>query len=135
MIRLLLVVVLFTATPLWAADNTPPNADFPALDSRDLFDQAISSNPLQGLFAQALATLHNYVEIETTLSPDEPSRRRAGEFRLKLFPQGKSRSQDYLSAEGSFRLFPDADQQEFTLRFKSSKHPQQPLPPLDNDVI
>ncbi|MEK6803480.1 MAG: hypothetical protein AABZ34_12560 [Nitrospirota bacterium] len=71
--------------------------------------------------------------MEGTLPSHEP--RRAGEFRLKIFPQGKSLSQEHLTAEGSFHLSPDAEQQEFTLRFKSSKHPSRPLPPVTDDVI
>ncbi len=38
-----------------------------------------------------------------------------------------------MSAEGSFRFSPDADQQEFSLRFKSSRTPLSP--PLANDDV
>ena len=43
--------------------------------------------------------------------------------------------QEHITAEGAFRLSPDTDQQEFTLRFKTSKNPPHPLPPLSEDVI
>lgn len=134
MMGFLLTALLLTATPLSAAeDHALPVEELRRPVVNDVFDRTMPGSLLRGLFDQALATLQEYVEVEGTLPSDEP--RRSGEFRLKLFPQGKSRSRDHLSAEGSLRLAPDADQQEFTLRFKSSKNPQRPVPPLNDDVI
>ncbi len=132
-----LIAALLFATPIASAGETPatPIQDLHRSDLNELFDQTIPATVLRGLLNQALTTLQDYVEVEATLPSDEPSRRQAGEFRLKLFPQGKSRSQEHLAAEGSFRLSPDADQQEFTLRFKSSKKPQRTVPPLNDEVI
>ena len=93
----------------------------------DLLDKTTPEKLLHELFDQALARVREYVEVEGNLPALES--RRSGEFRLKLFPQGKSHSQEHLTAEGSFSLSPDADQQEFTLRFKSSKPSQQSVPP------
>ncbi len=81
------------------------------------------------LYNQAVATLRNHVEI------DGSAAQRTGEFRLKFFPQGKSRSQDHLSAEGSFNLSPETEQHELTLRFKSSKPAQHTDSPLHQDSI
>jgi hypothetical protein len=77
--------------------------------------------------------LHRPDQLESF--EQDPSQRQAGEFRLKLFPQGKSRSQEHVSAEGSFRFAPDGDQREFTLRFKSSKHPQDSFLRSTDDFI
>jgi hypothetical protein len=130
----LLTALLLTATPLSAAEgHAMPVEDLRRSVVNEAFDKTMPGSLLRGLFDQALATLQEYVEVEGTLPSDEP--RNSGEFRLKLFPKGKSHSQDHLSAEGSFRLAPDADQQEFTLRFKSSKDPQRPVPPLIDDMI
>ena len=84
---------------------------------------------------QPRAAVQEYIEFEGRLPEDGDTQARAGQFRLKLFPQGKSRSEEHLSAEGSFGLSPVAEQQEFTLRFKSSKHPSRPLPSVTDDVI
>ena len=86
------------------------------------------------LYNQALSTLQEYVELEGHLPGEGSSRQQAGEFRLKLFPQGKSRSQEHVSAEGSYRLAPEDGQREFTLRFKSSGNSRHPSLPND-DVI
>lgn len=100
----------------------------------ELFDHVIPQDLLRNLYSQALSTLQEYIEVEGNLPGEGSSRQQPGEFRLKLFPHGKSRSQEHMSAEGSFRLSPDADQQEFTLRFKSSRTPLS-LPLASDDVI
>ncbi len=99
------------------------------------FEQIIPTWLLRGLYSQALTTLQEYIEVDGTLPQEGPSRPQSGGFRLKLFPQGKSRSQEHLSAEGSFRFLPETNQQEFTLRFKSSKNPPHPLLTPNDDVI
>ena len=120
------------AAPLSAADDRPsPDTDRGGT-TRDLFDKSTPEKLLRGLFEQALATLLDHVEVEGSLPSD--AARPAGEFRLKLFPQGKSRSQEHVTAEGSFNLSPDADQQQFILRFKSSKPSQQSAPPA-GDIL
>lgn len=129
MVGFFLTALLLTATPLSAANDHALAVEDPGLSvANEAFDKTMPESLLRGLFEQALATLQEYVEVEGTLPSHEPQR--TGEFRLKIFPQGKSLSQDHLSAEGSFHLAPDAEQQEFTLRFKSSKHPPRPVPPL-----
>lgn len=90
---------------------------------------------LRSLYDQALASVQEYIEIDGSLSRDGETRAQGGEFRLKVFPQGKSRSQEHLSAEGSFRLSPNAEQQELTLRFKTSKHPSRSLPQGADDIL
>ncbi len=104
-------------------------------DHYESFEQIAPNELLRGLYSQALTTFQEYFEIDGTLPRDGSSRHQAGEFRLKLFPQGKSRSREHLSAEGSFRLSPENDRQELTLRFKSSKHPQGSLLPPNDDAI
>ena len=134
MLGFVLTTLLLTATPSSASAGDPmPVEDLRRSIEDEGSDKTIPGSLLRGLFDQALATIQEFVEVEGTLPSNEP--KRAGEFRLKLFPQGKSRSQDHLSAEGSFRLAPDADQQEFTLRFKSSKDPQRQIPTPNDDMI
>ncbi|MGZ9189572.1 MAG: hypothetical protein ACXW39_05910 [Nitrospira sp.] len=132
MVAFLLTALLLTATPVCAADDrTLLDLDLGRVAS-DLLDKTKSDNLLHEWFDQALATVREYVEVEGNLPAQES--RRSGEFRLKLFPQGKSHSQEHLSAEGSFSLSPEADQQEFTFRFKSSKPSQHSVPP-SNEIL
>ena len=127
MVAFLLTALLLAATPVFAAEDRPLLGLDLSRVASDLLDKTTPENLLHELFDQALARVREYVEVEGNLPALES--RRSGEFRLKLFPQGKSHSQEHLTAEGSFSLSPDADQQEFTLRFKSSKPSQQSVPP------
>ena len=133
--RFILAALLLTASLATTAESRATAIeDLRSADLNALLDEVIPKQLLRGLFDQTLATLQEYVEVETVLPPNESSRPRSGEFRLKLFPQGKSHSQEHVTAEGLFRLSPDADQQEFTLRFKSSKRPER-SPPPPRDVL
>ena len=123
----LLTALLLMATPMYAAEDRTLLATDLGRVASDLLDKTTPEKLLRGLFDQALATIQEYVEVDGSLPSQES--RRAGEFHLKLFPHGKSRSQEHVGAEGSFNLSPDADQQEFTLRFKSSKPAQGSNPP------
>ena len=132
MVGFLLTVLLLIATPVCAADDhTGLGTDLGRVAS-DLFAKTTPEKFLRGILDQALATMQDYVEVEGSLP--SPDTRPSGEFRLKLFPQGKSHSQEHVTAEGSFHLSPDADQQEFTLRFKSSKPSQGSIPP-SSDIL
>ena len=127
MVAFLLTALLLAATPVFAAEDRPLLGLDLSRVASDLLDKTTPEKLLHELFDQALARVREYVEVEGNLPALES--RRSGEFRLKLFPQGKSHSQEHLTAEGSFSLSPDADQQEFTLRFKSSKPSQRSVPP------
>jgi hypothetical protein len=133
---LLMVLLLLLARPVGATDVRTTGEDVRSPAVNEPAGHMVPTDILRGLFAQALATLQEYVEVETALQPDGSSPPQTGEFRLKLFPQGKSRSQDHFTAEGTYRRSPDAGQREFTLRFKSSGNsPAPPLPPINDDVI
>ncbi len=123
MVGMFLAFILFITTPLMAAEQSGhQGGHLGHLSTNGPIDKPEADDLLHGLFDQALATIQEYVEVEGHLS--SPESRRTGEFRLKLFPQGKSHSPEHLTAEGSFQLSPDSDQHEFTLRFKSSKPSQ-----------
>lgn len=109
-----------------AADDHVPEAS-------ESYERIIPNGFFRDLYSQALSSLHEYIELEGNLPGTGSSTPQAGEFRLKLFPQGKSRSREHLSAEGSYHLAPDSGQREFTLRFKSSNNPPSSLP--NDDVI
>ena len=127
MVAFLLTALLLAATPVVAAEDRPLSALDLGRVASDLLDKTKPEKLLRELFDQALATVREYVEVEGNLPALES--RRSGDFRLKLFPQGRSHSQEHFSAEGSVSLSPDADQPEFSLRFKSSKPSQNSVPP------
>jgi hypothetical protein len=128
-----LTALLLTATPLYAAeDRAVLGTDVGRLAS-DLLDKTTPEKLLRGLFDQALATIQDYIEVDGSLPSQDPWR--SGEFHVKLFPQGKSHSQEHVGADGSFHLSPESDQQEFTLRFKSSKPSQRSASPPSGDIL
>ena len=132
MFGFLLAALLLLATPVYAANDRPlPGTDLGRVAS-DPLDKTTAEKFLRGLFDQAWATIQDYVEVDGSL-PSQGSQR-SGEFRLKLFPQGKSRSEEHVTAEGLFHLSPESDQQEFTLRFKSSKPSPRSVPP-SGDIL
>ncbi|HAN92760.1 MAG: hypothetical protein WAU44_06860 [Nitrospira sp.] len=133
MTRWLMVTLLCTAPLLQAVQSqAAPGDTAQTPDSIESFDPP-TPDALRSLYNQALGALQEYIEVDGSLPQDGETQTRVGEFRLKVFPQGKSRSQEHLSAEGSFRLSPDHGQQEFSLRFKSSKRPSTPQP--SGDII
>lgn len=134
MTRLLIATLLYVAPLLLAQEGHAAPRDVPRpLEAVESFEGTTPDSLLRGLYDQALGALQEYIEIEGSLPEDGETQARGGEFRLKVFPQGKSRSQEYLSAEGSFRLSPDPGQQEFSLRFKSFKRPS--APQTNGDII
>ncbi|MBX3369777.1 MAG: hypothetical protein KF793_05240 [Nitrospira sp.] len=134
--RTWLIAIIFLAGPLLLAAGAPvaAAADRPTPKASELLDEIIPKELFRHLYSEALSTLHEYIEMEGKLPGESSTHQQGGEFRLKLFPHGKSRSQEHLSAEGSFRVAPEADQPEFTLRFKSFKKASPPARTND-DVI
>lgn len=133
--RIGLIATVFMTASILVTTEVPvvAAAEGQGPQASELFDHVTPQDLLRNLYSQALSTLREYIEVEGNLPGEGSSQQQAGEFRLKLFPHGKSRSQEHMSAEGSFRLSPEADQREFSLRFKSSRTPLSP--PLANDDV
>jgi hypothetical protein len=108
--------ILLMAVPVWAGGPERFDPDQP-------FEQALTTNVLRSLLNQAMDMLEDHLEISGNLNPDEKQGDRRGNFKLKFYPEGKSKSDEHLLAEGSFDLSPDSDQQDFLFRFKLPKEP------------
>jgi hypothetical protein len=100
-----------TAVPLWAAEAEQFNPDQP-------FEQALTTNLLRSLLNQALDRLEDHVEISGSLNPDISKSDKRGHWRFKLYPEGKSKSDQHFSAEGWFHDSPEVGQQDWHFRFK-----------------
>lgn len=108
--------VILMATPAWAGGPEQFDPDQP-------FEQALTTNLLRSFLNQAIDMLEDHLEISGNLSPDEKQGDRRGNFKLKFFPEGKSKSDESLSAEGWFDFSPDSGQQDFLFRFTLPKDP------------
>lgn len=120
--------LMCTITPVWAAEKEPFNPDQP-------FEQALTTSLLRSLLNQALDRLEDHLEITGNVDPDDAKGDRRGHLRFKFYPEGKSKSDQHLSAEGWFHLSPDDGQHDWHLRFKlpedqSRKSPLQFEEPL-----
>ena len=108
--------VLLMASPVWAGGLEQFDPDQP-------FEQALTANLLRSFLNQAIDMLEDHLEISGNLSPDEKQSDRRGNFKLKFYPEGKSKSDESLSAEGWFDFSPDSNQQDFFFRFTLPKDP------------
>ena len=93
MTRWLMVTLLCTAPLLQAVQSqAAPGDTAQTPDSIESFDPP-TPDALRSLYNQALGALQEYIEVDGSLPQDGETQTRVGEFRLKVFPQGKSRSQ------------------------------------------
>ena len=103
-------VMLLTVTPVWAGEPE-------AFDPDQLFKQALSHQLLESLVGHALAALGDHVEISGSLDSDPAEGDRRQTLRFKFYPEGKSKSDEHIAAEGWFGSSEDLRQQELHFRF------------------
>lgn len=114
------ILMVLLAAPVWAGE-VRSTSDDGTFDFDQPFDEAISKQYLRSLLNRALDAVEDHVEWKGNLRRSDRTGDREGRFELRLYPQGRSRSQKHVGAEGSFRFSPDAGNNELSLRFKSSK--------------
>lgn len=119
----------------WVAPAQATQAD--TFDPDQPFEQALSTGLLRSLLTQALDRLEDHVEISGSLSSGGTKADRSRHLRFKFYPEGKSKSDQHLSAEGWLRSTPESGQLNWHFRFKlpeerSTQPPPQPQlePPL-----
>jgi hypothetical protein len=110
------------AAPVWATEEESFDLDQP-------FKQALTSNLLRSLLGQALDKLEDHVEITGNLNADALRDDEGRHFRFKFYPEGKSQSDQHLTAEGWFRFSPEAGQHDWHFKFELPKDHPKKLPP------
>ena len=116
------LLVMCLATPVWATDAESFDPDQP-------FKQALSTTLLRSLLNQALDKLEDHVEITGNLSSEALKGEEGKHFRFKFYPEGKSQSDQHLTAEGWFRFSPEAGQPDWHFKFELPKDHPTKLPP------
>lgn len=114
MIRLLssvAVVLMCFGGPTMAGAGDSVNLDQP-------FQEGLSLNLLRSLLNQAVNQLEDHVEISSHLSQADSTVNGQRSLRFKYYPEGKSKSNRHLSAEGSFSSAPESGQLDWHFRFK-----------------
>jgi len=123
---LALTLVVWTGTAL---------AQAPSFDPDQPFDQAFSSQMLRTLLNKALDILDDHLEVAGGLSHADSKNDQSGRLQLKIYPKGKSHSDEHLKAEGSFRFSPDSGQHDLHFRFHPPQESPRPLAPSPEGVL
>jgi len=106
--------LLGTSAPVWAAEVEPFDPEAP-------FRQGLTTGLLRSLLNQAFDQLEDHLEILGKIDPDDVKGERKGQLQFKFYPEGKSKSDQHLGAEGSFRVAPDGGQQDWHFKFTLPK--------------
>lgn len=122
------IILILVACPVWASERVHSVAD--ELNFDEPFEQAAAKHVLRSLLNQALDLIENHIELNGDLQPNEETGEQGGRFQLKLYPQGKSQSDDHISAELNFQSSPN--DQHFSFDLKRSKDPST-TPPYSPD--
>ena len=107
---------MFLAAPVRAGE-IHPTSDEGTFDFNQPFDEAINKHALRSLLNRALDAVEDHIELNGRLRSGDPAGDREGRLELKLYPRGKSRSNEHIGAEGSFRFSPDTGNAELKFRF------------------
>ena len=104
-------------------------------DSEEPFNQAITKNLLRSFLNQALDVLDDHLEVTGALSPNEKQGNRQQYLKFRFYPEGKSRSNESMTAEGWIDQAPDSSQHDFHFRFSLPKPVPQQAPSPSTDVL
>ena len=107
-----------TPAPVWAAETEPFNPEAP-------FQQGLSTSLLRSLLNEVLDKFEDHIEFMGTLDPGDVKGDQKGRLQFKFYPEGKSKSDQHVGAEGSFRVAPEGGQQDWHFKFtlpKDRKH-------------
>ena len=129
------LVLLLTATNVHAQETSPPVSEAPELRFGLPLNEEQARQFLESLFSLAAANVREFVEFESSTRSVDPTIPPQRDFRLKLYPKGKSRSQEHYTAEGSFSLEPDHPRSEFRFRFEPEPAPDPTGPHSDGDAV
>ena len=123
------IILVLAACPVWGSERVHPVTD--ELNFDEPFEQAAAKSVLRSLLNQALDVIENHIELNGDLQPNEETGEQRGRFQLKLYPQGKSQSEDHISAELRFRFSPHDEHFSFDLK-RPNESSKAPLSSPDN---
>lgn len=104
-------------------------------DSEEPFKQAITKNLLRSFLNQALDVLDDHLEIVGSLNPDQKQGDRQQYLKFRFYPEGKSKSNESMTAEGWIDQAPYSSQQDFHFRFSLPKPAPNLGPSKSVDVL
>jgi hypothetical protein len=117
---------ILVVQPVWAGG--------PDFDPEQPFKGA-GQRLLESFLGQALQALDDHFELSGDFDSDAPRGDRKKTLRFKFYPNGKSKSNEHVAAEGWFGPSLDAQQDEFHFRFTVPKSLHQSLSDLPENVL
>jgi len=106
------LLAILVVQPAWAAEpEFDPDQPFKGLGQR----------LLESFLGQALEALDDHFEVSGNFDADAQPNDRKKTMRFKFYPNGKSKSNDHMSAEGWFGPSKDSREDEFQFRFSIPK--------------
>ena len=115
-------MAILAAQPVWAGPEFDPEQPF----------KGLGQQLLESFLGQALAALDDHFEMSGALDPKGDKKQT---LRFKFYPNGKSKSDDHITAEGWFGPSTDSRQDEFHFRFAVPKSLTEPLSALPENVL
>ena len=104
-------------------------------DSEEPFNQAITKNLLRSFLNQALDVLEDHLEITGSLNPEQKQGDRQQYLKFRFYPEGKSKSNESVTAEGWIDQAPYSRQQDFHFRFSLPRPAPQQTPSMPPDIL
>lgn len=121
------VLAVFLATPVWAGESGGFDPDQPF--------KGLSQRLLESFLGQAMEALDDHFEIAGNLGSDSAQGDRTKTLRFKFYPNGKSKSDEHIAAEGWVGPSKDSNQQEFHFRFTVPQSSTEPSSDLPDNVL
>jgi hypothetical protein len=122
------LVVVLMATPVWAGEPGGFDPDQPF--------KGLGQGLLESFLGQALAALDDHFELSGDFNTDSTPNDRKKNLKFKFYPNGKSKSDDHIAAEGWFGPSKDdARQEEFHFRFTVPKSLTKSSADLPDNVL
>jgi hypothetical protein len=106
------LMAVLAAQPVLAAE--------PEFDPEQPF-RGVGQRLLESFLGQALAALDDHFEMSGGLDANPSQSDKKQTLRFKFYPNGKSKSDDHIAAEGWFGPSTDSRQEEFHFRFTVPK--------------
>jgi hypothetical protein len=125
------VAILFAALALISVES---RASEP-FDSEEPFNQAVTKNLLRSFLNQALDVLDDHLEITGSLNPDEKQGDQLNRLKFRFYPEGKSKSDESVTAEGWIDRAPHSNQQDLHFRFSLPKPTPRQAPAESMNVL
>ena len=120
------LIGIMAVQPAWAAE--------PEFDPEQPFKE-MGQRLLESFLGQALEALDEHFELSGTLDSDAQQNDRKKTLRFNFYPNGKSKSNDHIAAEGWFGPSTDSRQDEFHFRFTVPKSLTESSSDLPENVL